>query len=133
MAQRRLLELHQWASEVLTARGDVLSGAEALDLGCGQSPAAPAGSHGVVGRTPCIHMPHALHASWPPPLPSPSAAADVDEQSKNEIKDILLTYDRTLLVADPRRCEPKKVRAGWGMWGGSGMVFVNLACLFSLV
>lgn len=34
--------------------------------------------------------------------------SDVDEQSKNEIKDILLTYDRTLLVADPRRCEPKK-------------------------
>jgi small subunit ribosomal protein S16e len=32
----------------------------------------------------------------------------VDEQSKNEIKNILLTYDRTLLVADPRRCEPKK-------------------------
>lgn len=34
--------------------------------------------------------------------------ADVDEQSKNEIKNILLSYDRTLLVADPRRCEPKK-------------------------
>ena len=32
----------------------------------------------------------------------------VDEQSKNECKDILLQYDRTLLVADPRRCEPKK-------------------------
>ena len=32
----------------------------------------------------------------------------VDEQSKNEIKAILMTYDRTLLVADPRRCEPKK-------------------------
>ncbi|KAK9830442.1 hypothetical protein WJX72_011788 [[Myrmecia] bisecta] len=32
----------------------------------------------------------------------------VDEQSKKEIKDLLLTYDRTLLVADPRRCEPKK-------------------------
>uniref|UniRef100_A0A7S1X7W4 Small ribosomal subunit protein uS9c n=2 Tax=Eukaryota TaxID=2759 RepID=A0A7S1X7W4_9CHLO len=32
----------------------------------------------------------------------------VDEQSKKEIKDILLAYDRTLLVADPRRCEPKK-------------------------
>lgn len=32
----------------------------------------------------------------------------VDEQSKNEIKAILLSYDRTLLVADPRRCEPKK-------------------------
>lgn len=32
----------------------------------------------------------------------------VDEASKQEIKDILLSYDRTLLVADPRRCEPKK-------------------------
>lgn len=32
----------------------------------------------------------------------------VDEQSKNQIKDVLLTYDRTLLVADPRRSEPKK-------------------------
>jgi small subunit ribosomal protein S16e len=32
----------------------------------------------------------------------------VDEQSKNEIKNILLSYDRTLIVADPRRCEPKK-------------------------
>lgn len=34
--------------------------------------------------------------------------ADVDEASKKEIKDILIQYDRTLLVADPRRCEPKK-------------------------
>ena len=32
----------------------------------------------------------------------------VDEASKKELKDILLSYDRTLLVADPRRCEPKK-------------------------
>jgi hypothetical protein len=32
----------------------------------------------------------------------------VDEATKKEIKDILLSYDRTLLVADPRRCEPKK-------------------------
>ena len=32
----------------------------------------------------------------------------VDETSKKEIKDILLNYDKTLLVADPRRCEPKK-------------------------
>ena len=32
----------------------------------------------------------------------------VDEQSKNEIKEVLLAYDRSLLVADPRRCEPKK-------------------------
>jgi len=32
----------------------------------------------------------------------------VDEASKREIRDILVTYDRSLLVADPRRCEPKK-------------------------
>mmetsp|Transcript_25684 Transcript_25684/g.25911 ORF Transcript_25684/g.25911 Transcript_25684/m.25911 type:complete len:147 (-) Transcript_25684:205-645(-) len=32
----------------------------------------------------------------------------VDEASKREIKEILVAYDRTLLVADPRRCEPKK-------------------------
>lgn len=32
----------------------------------------------------------------------------VDEASKKEIKDILVAYDRTLLVADSRRCEPKK-------------------------
>lgn len=33
---------------------------------------------------------------------------DVDEASKKEIKDMLISYDRTLLVADPRRCEAKK-------------------------
>merc|ERR1719271_1404100 len=32
----------------------------------------------------------------------------VDEASKKEIKDILMSYDRSLIVADPRRCEPKK-------------------------
>ncbi|GFR32176.1 40S ribosomal protein S16, partial [Trichonephila clavata] len=32
----------------------------------------------------------------------------VDEASKKEIKDILVQYDRSLLVADCRRCEPKK-------------------------
>lgn len=32
----------------------------------------------------------------------------VDEASKNEIKDILVQYDRSLLVSDPRRQEPKK-------------------------
>merc|ERR1711959_659848 len=32
----------------------------------------------------------------------------VDEASKKEIKEILQTYDRALLVADPRRVEPKK-------------------------
>lgn len=32
----------------------------------------------------------------------------VDEVSKREIRDILVQYDRSLLVADPRRCEAKK-------------------------
>ena len=32
----------------------------------------------------------------------------VDEASKKEIRDVLIAYDRSLLVADPRRCEPKK-------------------------
>lgn len=36
----------------------------------------------------------------------------VDEQTKRQIKEQLLQYDRTLLVADPRRCEPKKWVAG---------------------
>eukprot|EP00351_Strombidinopsis_sp_SopsisLIS2011_P003455 CAMPEP_0116873936 /NCGR_PEP_ID=MMETSP0463-20121206/5275_1 /TAXON_ID=181622 /ORGANISM="Strombidinopsis sp, Strain SopsisLIS2011" /LENGTH=65 /DNA_ID=CAMNT_0004516833 /DNA_START=304 /DNA_END=501 /DNA_ORIENTATION=+ len=37
----------------------------------------------------------------------------VDEQSKRELKDLLLQYDKGLLVSDPRRCEPKK-------FGGKG-------------
>ncbi len=32
----------------------------------------------------------------------------VDEASKQELRNILINYDRSLLVADPRRCEPKK-------------------------
>ena len=32
----------------------------------------------------------------------------VDEASKREIKELFASYDRTLLVADPRRTEPKK-------------------------
>ncbi|EWC44421.1 40S ribosomal protein S16 [Drechslerella stenobrocha 248] len=32
----------------------------------------------------------------------------VDEHSKNQLKAALLAYDRSLLVADNRRCEPKK-------------------------
>ena len=32
----------------------------------------------------------------------------VDEHSKNTLKQALVQYDRTLLVADNRRCEPKK-------------------------
>lgn len=31
-----------------------------------------------------------------------------DEQSKLEVKDLFLQYDKTLLVSDARRCEPKK-------------------------
>ncbi|GME67257.1 hypothetical protein B5S28_g2014 [[Candida] boidinii] len=32
----------------------------------------------------------------------------VDESSKNELKKIFAAYDRTLLIADSRRMEPKK-------------------------
>jgi small subunit ribosomal protein S16e len=32
----------------------------------------------------------------------------VDESQKKELKDKLVAYDRSLLVADKRRCEPKK-------------------------
>ena len=32
----------------------------------------------------------------------------VDESSKNELRKMLIDYDRNLLVSDPRRCEPKK-------------------------
>jgi len=32
----------------------------------------------------------------------------VDEHSKNQLKQALMLYDRSLLVADNRRCEPKK-------------------------
>lgn len=37
----------------------------------------------------------------------------VDEHSKNTLKTALIQFDRSLLVADPRRCEPKK-------FGGKG-------------
>jgi small subunit ribosomal protein S16e len=33
---------------------------------------------------------------------------NVDEEQKREVKQTLMNYDRNLLVADPRRCEPKK-------------------------
>ncbi|RMX74236.1 hypothetical protein D0869_12804, partial [Hortaea werneckii] len=32
----------------------------------------------------------------------------IDEHSKNQLKQALVAYDRTLLVADNRRMEPKK-------------------------
>jgi hypothetical protein len=51
--------------------------------------------------------------------------ADVDEQSKQQIKDALLTYDRTLLVADPRQTEPKKW-VGARQGAGSGGWIINL-------
>mmetsp|Transcript_16858 Transcript_16858/g.21347 ORF Transcript_16858/g.21347 Transcript_16858/m.21347 type:complete len:101 (-) Transcript_16858:226-528(-) len=31
-----------------------------------------------------------------------------DEATKRELKELLIQYDKGLLVADPRRCEPKK-------------------------
>jgi small subunit ribosomal protein S16e len=34
--------------------------------------------------------------------------ADIDEATKKQLKDTLIAYDRTLLVADPRHREPKK-------------------------
>jgi small subunit ribosomal protein S16e len=37
----------------------------------------------------------------------------IDEHSKNLLKTALIQFDRSLLVADPRRCEPKK-------FGGKG-------------
>jgi small subunit ribosomal protein S16e len=37
----------------------------------------------------------------------------VDEEAKENIKRVFMAYDRTLLVADPRRMEPKK-------FGGQG-------------
>ncbi len=36
-----------------------------------------------------------------------------DEQSKRELKELFLQYDKSLIVTDPRRCEPKK-------FGGKG-------------
>jgi ribosomal protein S9 len=37
-------------------------------------------------------------------------AKNEDAASALELKKALIQYDRTLLVADPRRMEPKKVR-----------------------
>lgn len=79
---------------------------EAAQRACGAPPAGC--SIAALLRT-ALMLP--APAPAPPPPSAPSPPADVDEQSKNEIKDILLTYDRTLLVADPRRCEPKKASA----------------------
>jgi small subunit ribosomal protein S16e len=37
---------------------------------------------------------------------------DVDEAQKKELRDLLISYDRSLLVSDPRRAEPKKFGGG---------------------
>ena len=43
----------------------------------------------------------------------------MDEYAKNQLKQALVQYDRTLLVADNRRCEPKKFG---GMYYIGGLV-----------
>jgi hypothetical protein len=48
----------------------------------------------------------------------------VDEHSKNTLKQALVQYDRTLLVADNRRCEPKKFGGGLSCLT-TGNVFSN--------
>ncbi len=40
----------------------------------------------------------------------------VDEYAKNQLKQALVQYDRTLLVADNRRCEPKKFGGMYYIW-----------------
>ncbi|CAH8313649.1 unnamed protein product [Eruca vesicaria subsp. sativa] len=56
----------------------------------------------------------------------------VDEKTKKEVKDILIRYDRTLLVADPWRFEPKKF-GGRCARSRSRRVTVNLGFVFSFV
>ena len=41
----------------------------------------------------------------------------MDEYAKNQLKQALVQYDRTLLVADNRRCEPKKFGGMYHIWG----------------
>ena len=41
----------------------------------------------------------------------------MDEYAKNQLKQALVQYDRTLLVADNRRCEPKKFGGMYYIWG----------------
>ncbi len=54
--------------------------------------------------------------------------ADVDEQAKKEIKEVLVKYDRTLLVADPRRCEPKKCGPGLPAPAALSITGCSLSC-----
>jgi hypothetical protein len=68
--------------------------------------AVPLLSSRIVGRCGVCAEPWGLRYSRFPSFFS--VCADVDETSKKEIKDLFLSYDRTLLAADPRRREPKK-------------------------
>lgn len=53
----------------------------------------------------------------------------VDEYAKNQLKQALVQYDRTLLVADNRRCEPKKfggMFGNYGLFGGNVWTRANV-------
>ena len=52
---------------------------------------------------------------------------DVDEQTKSELKALLHRYDRSLLVADPRRMEAKK----YGGMGARARYVLSLSCSFA--
>ena len=49
-----------------------------------------------------------IRCAGAPSRPDSSPVASGAGSQKKEIKEILTSYDRSLLVADPRRCEPKK-------------------------
>lgn len=50
----------------------------------------------------------------------------VDEDAKNQLKQALVQYDRTLLVADNRRCEPKK-------FGGMPIIAISAFRVFERI
>lgn len=52
-----------------------------------------------------------------------------DAASALEVRKVLVAYDRTLLVADPRRCEPKK----FGGKGARSRYQKSLVCIFSVL
>lgn len=90
---------------------------------CSPSPVRPSLGCLLAILLACVCVPYTYtdtytrtHGRWPESTqinlcfgpPSPHPPTDIDEAKKNELKETLLAYDRTLLVADPRRCEPKK-------------------------
>lgn len=52
-----------------------------------------------------------------------------DAASALEVRKVLVAYDRTLLVADPRRCEPKK----FGGKGARSRYQKSSVCIFSVL